>query len=178
MPTGSRTAGSRASAARPGGRNHSVGGQLRTAAGAALRSSGMPPHSSQSSSPGSSAAPPSAIRKRIRPPVSPTGPVAGRLRSTAQPASAGISSTSQRSAPADSPPAAGAPAEPAAALVPEPAAAPVAVPVAEPAAAPAAALVPPVPVPDPFRPRAPLPPAGPGLPCGPVWRGITEPVTP
>ncbi|WP_407560232.1 hypothetical protein [Streptomyces sp. 184] len=151
MPTGSRTAGRRASAALPGGRSHSVGGQLRTAAGAAVRSSGMPLHSSQSSSPGSSAAPPSAIRKRIRPPVSATGPVAGRLRSTAQPASAGISSTSQRSAPGNgTPPEGGAPAAGA-------------------AAAPAA---------DPFRPYTALPPAGAGLPCGPVWRGITVPVTP
>lgn len=63
----------------------------------AVRSSAIPPHSSQSSSPGSSSALPAATISRTREPSSATGPVTGVLRSSANPASDGRSSTSKRS---------------------------------------------------------------------------------
>lgn len=77
----------------PGG----AGAVIRPPVPMAVRSSAIPPHSSQSSSPGSSSALPAATSSRIRRPERATGPVPGTRRSRANPASDGSSITSKRS---------------------------------------------------------------------------------
>jgi hypothetical protein len=73
------------------------GASMRPPSPIALRSSARAPHSSQSSSPGSSSALPAATRIRIRSARTATGEPGPRCRSAAYPASTGASSTSKRS---------------------------------------------------------------------------------
>ncbi len=90
--------GGRSHAAAPGeppGAPGRGGAVMWPPAPAAVRSRARDPHSSQSSSPGSSSAPPAATSSPIRAPDSRTGPVRTPRRRTARPASAGSSSTSK-----------------------------------------------------------------------------------
>lgn len=72
------------------------GASMRSPSPSAVRSRGSAPHSSQSSTPGTSSALPAAMSSRIRSPWTATGESGARWRRAARPASAGTSRTSKR----------------------------------------------------------------------------------